>query len=93
MQAVDGVRPPRDGHFSPFGEQRRVVIFFFGGLANPIGKGQRGSKSLELIYALQPRLAFFVDHCPVRHILVVAFDLRGSQGRGFLIAGYTFFSG
>jgi hypothetical protein len=37
VQAMNFVRPPRNGYFSPFRQQGRVMIMRFGQLADAIG--------------------------------------------------------
>ncbi len=62
VQPFDHVSPPRDRDFSPFREQRRVVIFSFRKFSDTVGKRQRRLKIREFEDTLQlPNVIVFDD--------------------------------
>ena len=81
VQTMDLMGPPLNGHFAPLGHDKRMMVFFFCGSANFIGKHHRFCKVLELKNPLKPLFTVDFFDLPFRHLWVELRDLTIRQSR------------
>src|SRR5579883_1020259 len=90
MESTNFVRPPCNPNLAPFRQDRRMVPFLFGKMANLLSKRESSQEILKMEDALKTLYPIALDNHPLGYLLPVLCTLLGRHLRCTDAAHFAF---